>query len=223
MEQNSPQAFSQRLAIGLSLALHCLLLLAGYYITISRPVNISTNYSIVLTSVPNPKPTATVVKKKPAIPKKPAAKKPLEATPKPAPTSTPQQLPEEEIIPESIQQPEDTLTPLEQEPNTVDERGLYQAQPGRQGGSKLDLAGWMWDTAPQPQDDTNESGKVVFEIKIDELGEVIAVKTLEKTVSPMVEKIYKDTLTALTFSRTADNISYAPVYVGKVTFILRTQ
>ena len=224
MGQNSHQAASQRLAIGLSIGLHLLLLLAGYYFAISQPANMSTSYSITLTAIADQRQPAAAVSKTVATPNKPVREKSPQAqpTPKPSPASTPQKLPKEKA-PERTAEPPESSVLSEQEANTVDERGLYEAQPGKQAGVKLDLAGWMWDTTPQPQDDTDESGKIVFEIKIDELGEVIAVKTLEKTVSPLVEKIYKDALTELTFSRTADNIAYAPVYVGKVTFVLRTK
>lgn len=219
MERNSQQATSQWLAIGLSMALHLLLLLAGYYTAISHSPNISTGYSITLTAIASQQRTVTAVNKNPVNHKKPAPKPvPAKPTPEPAVSATPQKLPVE-----STPAPTESTAPPVQEPNTVDERGLYQTQAGKQAGVKLDLAGWMWDNTPQPQDDTEESGKIVFEIKIDELGEIVAVKTLEKTVSPLVEKLYKDALTELTFSRTSDNIAYAPVYTGKVTFILRTK
>jgi len=206
--------------VGLSVGLHLLLLLVGYYVAIGQPANISTGYSITLTSVANQQQTAATAGKPPANSKKPTKKTPPQAKPipKPSPANTLQKLP-----PKSKPEPTESAEPPAQEAEKVDERGLYQTQPSKQAGVKLDLAGWMWDTTPQPQDDTEESGKIVFEIKIDEFGEVIAVKTLEKTVSPPVEKLYKDALTELTFSRTADNIAYASVYTGKVTFILRTK
>jgi len=104
---------------------------------------------------------------------------------------------------------------------TIDERSLYKVHQGKQAGALLELAGWRWDAAPQPQDNTDESGKIVFQIIIDNSGEVIAIKTLEKTVSPLVENIYKEALTTLNFSKTADNAVYAPTFTGKITFILQ--
>ncbi|MEM9417088.1 MAG: hypothetical protein AAF963_01925 [Bacteroidota bacterium] len=220
METNSHPASSQKLAIGLSICLHLLLLFAGYYITVGQPASISTSYSITFTTIASPQRPKTTIKK----PTSPSKKTATQVKPKPKPTSTttPPKPPKEKAV-DSEKELEEAPAPQEQEENKVDERGLYQAQPGQQTSAKLDLIGWMWDTTPQPQDETDESGKIVFEIKIDELGEVIAVKTLEKTVSPLVEKIYKDALTELTFSRTADNIAYAPIYVGRVSFILRTR
>jgi hypothetical protein len=62
------------------------------------------------------------------------------------------------------------------------------------------LSGWRWDFEPNPPDTSNENGKIVFEIKIDDRGEIISVRTLEKTVSPEVERIYRQEVESLTFS-----------------------
>ncbi|MCU0317940.1 MAG: hypothetical protein MUC61_01180 [Amoebophilaceae bacterium] len=116
-----------------------------------------------------------------------------------------------------------TINREESKTATIDERGLYKVHQGKQTGASLELVGWVWDAAPQPQDDTDEFGKIVFQITIDEFGEVIAVKTLEKTISPLVERIYKDALTALTFSKIADHPVYSSTSTGKVTFILQAK
>lgn len=107
--------------------------------------------------------------------------------------------------------------------DTIDERALYNANERKPWNASLELADWKWDFAPQPQDTTDENGKIVFEIKIDDLGEVIAVKTLEKTVSPLVEKIYQEAVEKLTFSKTSKDASYAPTSVGKITFLIRSR
>lgn len=117
-----------------------------------------------------------------------------------------------------------TINHEERKTATIDERGLYTVHQGKQTGASLELVGWVWDVAPQPQDDTDEFGKIIFQITIDEFGEVIAVKTLEKTISPLVERIYQDALTALTFSKIADHSVYSTTSsTGKVTFILQAK
>ncbi|MCT4696855.1 MAG: cell envelope integrity protein TolA [Candidatus Cardinium sp.] len=102
----------------------------------------------------------------------------------------------------------------------IDERGLYHSgqNRGKQAGATLELRGWEWDTLPDPKDTTEEFGKIVFEIKVDEDGEIISIQTMEKTVTPMVEKIYIDALRALTFSKTAETPS--GISTGKVTFVI---
>ncbi len=105
---------------------------------------------------------------------------------------------------------------------SLDSRALYGSQGGG-GGPMLDLSGWIWDFEPAPDDTSNENGKIVFEIKIDDRGEIISVRTLEKSVSPEVERIYRQEVEALTFSPVSSNTIPAPVSTGKITFIIRSR
>lgn len=105
---------------------------------------------------------------------------------------------------------------------TVDSRALYGSQGGG-GGPLLDLSGWIWDSEPNPHDTSNENGKIVFEIKIDDRGEIISVRTQEKSVSPEIERIYKQEVESLTFSPISSNTRPAPVSTGKITFIIRSK
>ncbi|MGI2257357.1 hypothetical protein ACRRVD_02210 [Candidatus Cardinium hertigii] len=100
----------------------------------------------------------------------------------------------------------------------IDTRGLYHAGNHIQTGAILELKGWEWDIVPNPRDRTEECGKIVFEIKVDQNGEIISIQTIEKTVTPIVEKIYADALLGLTFKKTAETAS--AISTGKVTFVL---
>ncbi|CCM09968.1 Putative uncharacterized protein [Cardinium endosymbiont cEper1 of Encarsia pergandiella] len=100
----------------------------------------------------------------------------------------------------------------------IDTRGLYHTGNPIQAGAMLELKGWEWDVVPNPRDKTEECGKIVFEIKVDQDGEIISIQTIEKTVTPIVEKIYADALLGLTFSKTAQTPS--GISTGKVTFVL---
>lgn len=105
----------------------------------------------------------------------------------------------------------------------VDSRALYGRQGGGGGGPSLDLAGWRWDYIPNPDDRSQENGRIIFEIKVDDNGEVIGVRTIEKTVSPAVEQLYRREVEKLTFSKTSDNTLPAPISTGKITFIIRSK
>ncbi|MDN4164059.1 hypothetical protein QWY31_01030 [Cytophagales bacterium LB-30] len=105
---------------------------------------------------------------------------------------------------------------------SVDAKNLY-GTPGGGGGVSIDMAGWKPDFQPRPKDTSNEAGRIVFEIKIDDQGEILSVVTIEKTVSPAVEKIYKEEVQRLTFSKTAENSKPAPFSTGKITFIIRAK
>ncbi|MDI9355620.1 MAG: hypothetical protein QM536_01155 [Chitinophagaceae bacterium] len=108
----------------------------------------------------------------------------------------------------------------------IDEKGLYdndtkaQSKKGNPNASSLDITGWIWDELPKPEEKSHESGKIIFEIKIDSDGYIISVKTLESNVSPEVEKIYKETIEKLTFSPTSPESLKNKESIGKITFLI---
>lgn len=108
------------------------------------------------------------------------------------------------------------------EQGSLDSRALY-GQQGGGGGSSLEMTGWIWDFKPEPKDKSNENGRIVFEIKIDDQGEIISVRTLERSVSPAIEKIYRAEVERLTFSKTSDNSLAAPISTGKITFVIKSK
>ncbi len=108
------------------------------------------------------------------------------------------------------------------EEGKIDERAMYGAK-GKAEGTSLEMTGWKLDFDPKPNDPTSENGIIVFQITIDEEGYIINVKTLEKTVSPRVEKIYREAVEQLSFSKTSDNIRPAPTSTGKITFVIKSK
>lgn len=87
----------------------------------------------------------------------------------------------------------------------------------------LDMSGWNWDRLPKPGDVSNEEGHIVFEIKIDDEGEIISIRTIEKSVSDPLVKIYRSEVAILTFSPTSDNVRPAPTSTGRITFIIKAR
>ena len=105
---------------------------------------------------------------------------------------------------------------------TINKQELYnigQLQTKKLGAT-LELTGWEWETVPIPKDTTEEYGKIVFEIKVDKNGEIISIKTIEKTVTPIVEKIYLEALRVTSFRKTNDNQEFSNISTGKVSFLL---
>jgi outer membrane biosynthesis protein TonB len=109
------------------------------------------------------------------------------------------------------------------EGGTIDARSLYGAQGQGGGGTSLNMAGWQWDRLPRPQDTSSESGIIVFEIRIDANGDIMGIRTLEKTVSAAVEKIYRDEVAKLTFSKTSENTRPAAISTGTITFRIQAK
>lgn len=103
----------------------------------------------------------------------------------------------------------------------VDERSLY-GNPGGGGGASLDMSGWTWDYIPAPNDQSDENGRIVFSITIDDNGEILSIRTLQKTVTPVVERIYKEEVERLTFSTTNDNSRPAASSSGTITFVIKS-
>lgn len=104
---------------------------------------------------------------------------------------------------------------------TVDGRALMGDQGGANGAS-LQMAGWVWDFKPDPKDDSSESGKIVYRIKIDGDGYIIDIELVSSTVSPTVERYYRQSIERLSFSKTND-YKPAPTSSGTVTFIIRSK
>ncbi|MEN7549151.1 hypothetical protein AAG747_14605 [Rapidithrix thailandica] len=90
------------------------------------------------------------------------------------------------------------------------------------GGAALDMPGWNWDEMPNVVDNSRETGYVEFEIKIDDEGEVISVKTLKRSVTSTVANVYKKEVENLTFSPvTGDN---PPAFtVGRIRFTITSR
>ncbi|MEZ4945755.1 MAG: hypothetical protein R2804_09520 [Cyclobacteriaceae bacterium] len=106
---------------------------------------------------------------------------------------------------------------------SLDAKALYGKQGGGGGGPALDLAGWDWDDIPRPAIAQNESsGKIEFEIKVDENGEIIGYRVLERSLSIDAEKACRDAISKLTFSKKPGAVVPA-VSVGKITFVVRTR
>ena len=112
---------------------------------------------------------------------------------------------------------------------SIDSRAIYKGSKGStnaqssSGGSSLNMSGWIWDFEPEPDDNSDESGKIIFKITVDDEGYITKVTTVEKTVSPVVEKKYRDAVMDLTFSKTAENRSTATTSSGIITFIIKSR
>ncbi len=102
---------------------------------------------------------------------------------------------------------------------TIDAKALY-GKAGGGGGSSLEMTGWMWSSEPKPIDTSEDRGKIVFQVVIDDKGEIRSVKTIESNVSFTVKKIYEDAVWKLTFTKTSGS-SVASSSTGTITFVMQ--
>jgi outer membrane biosynthesis protein TonB len=94
---------------------------------------------------------------------------------------------------------------------------------GSGGGATLNMNGWRYDVSPKKDPYENESGRVVFRITIDANGEIESVNRIESTVSPQVEKWYRDQIYKTSFSRTSARTSQDQGATGTITIIIRAR
>ncbi len=106
------------------------------------------------------------------------------------------------------------------ETGTIDSQALM-GESGSSNGAQLEMSGWKWDFLPQPDDDSEESGKIVFQITVNSEGYIEKIVVEQTTVTPAVLKKYREAVEELTFSK---NSSYkpAPYSTGKITFIIKS-
>tara|TARA_X000001036_G_C20680720_1_gene805832 strand:- start:439 stop:1128 length:690 start_codon:yes stop_codon:yes gene_type:complete len=105
----------------------------------------------------------------------------------------------------------------------IDSRSIYSEKSNSPTGASLDLQGWMWDSLPEPKDLSKENGKIIFEIFVNIYGEIENIRTLETTVTPSVEKVYKDEVLNLSFTPTSTNYNPADISKGTITFIIKSK
>lgn len=106
----------------------------------------------------------------------------------------------------------------------VDADALYGTQGGGGGGtgSGLSMSGWKWDREPSVAFPANEqSGKIVFEIEVDENGDIIKLTPLERGLSPAAEKLCREEILKRTFTPLGDKVP--PVSKGKITISLKAR
>lgn len=145
-----------------------------------------------------------------------------------------------EQVEESIDQDiEEVSKPVEETPQTegsdeaeqvveepkIDDRAIYGSQGAETGsseGASLALAGWIWDFKPVPHDTSDEIGKIVYRIVVDQDGYLVKIETVISTVSQSVERKYRQAVEKLTFSKTSD---YTPAALsnGTLTFIIKAR
>ncbi|MBT1703465.1 energy transducer TonB [Chryseosolibacter indicus] len=98
----------------------------------------------------------------------------------------------------------------------------YQGRPGGGNGGTLDLQGWNWDNIPKPNVPDNEFGRVVFEIEVDDNGELIGYRKESGSVSAAAERACIDAIQQLTFTKKT-GAKVPPVSKGRITFVIRAQ
>ncbi len=106
--------------------------------------------------------------------------------------------------------------------SSIDDGTIYGRQRGGSNGASLQMAGWVWDFKPNPNDKSDESGKIVYMITIDDEGYIQNIKLQSSTVSRSVERVYRQSVERLSFSKTGD-YKPRPTSTGTITFLIHAK
>ena len=105
---------------------------------------------------------------------------------------------------------------------SVDSRAMHGTPGGGDNGPLFNLANWKWDKVNIVKDPSNENGKIVFKINVDDSGYIIGVSVLETTVSPSIVRYYQNQIEKFTFSfSTSAGATPPPQSSGTITLFIR--
>jgi len=108
-------------------------------------------------------------------------------------------------------------------PGGTEGAAVYKGRPGGgDGGPGLDLDGWEWDNIPKPNIPDNQTGRIVFEIEVDQNGELIRYKKESGTVSAAAERACVEAIQKLTFTKKS-GAKVPEISKGRITFVIRAR
>jgi protein TonB len=110
-------------------------------------------------------------------------------------------------------------------PGGTEGAAVYKGKPGGGGDGGfggLDLYGWEWDFIPKPNIPDNETGRIVFEIEVNENGELERYRKESSTVSAAAERACIAAIQKLTFTKKT-GAKVPPLSKGKITFVIRAK
>ncbi len=93
---------------------------------------------------------------------------------------------------------------------------------GTKEGTEMSIVGWRWTRKPQPNDALNEQGKIVFDITIDQNGNVTDVNLVEKSITIGIgtQTAYENAIFSTKFERTLSKPATEST-VGRLTFNIK--
>ena len=103
----------------------------------------------------------------------------------------------------------------------INAKEFYGTPGGAPTGVAFDVSGWSLAGRPSVNDDSDETGKIVFQIKVDGDGEIIQVRQQTSTVSPSVAEVYRKAVQRLKLRPKGG--STPPTATGTITFIIKAK
>ncbi|RAV97998.1 hypothetical protein [Pseudochryseolinea flava] len=107
----------------------------------------------------------------------------------------------------------------------LDDTGIYKGNPGQggdgpggAGGVGLEMTGWTWEVKPKVPELTEQNGGfVIFEITVDDQGEIINTKVIENNLSTAAMKQCEAKIRDVSFRHTGNGAA-PPQSKGRIRF-----
>ena len=77
----------------------------------------------------------------------------------------------------------------------IDAKSLYGKPGGSNSGVALNVSGWAFGNSKLDKDESDEGGKIIYQIRVDEDGNIVSARPIQQTVSPSVEAFYRRQVT----------------------------
>ena len=74
---------------------------------------------------------------------------------------------------------------------SVNAKEFYGKPGGSKDGVALNVSGWAFGSNKLEKDDSDDSGKIIYQIRVDSDGNIVSARPLQQTVSPSVESFYR--------------------------------
>lgn len=103
----------------------------------------------------------------------------------------------------------------------INAKEFYGTPNGGSSGVAFDVSGWSLASRPNVNDDSDETGKIVFQLTVDDAGNIINVKTRQTTVGASVVEVYRRAVQRLKLRPKSANTP--PTSTGTITFIITSK
>lgn len=103
----------------------------------------------------------------------------------------------------------------------INAKEFYGTPNGGSSGVAFDVSGWSLVSRPNVNDDSDETGKIVFQLTVDDAGNIINVKTRQTTVGASVVEVYRRAVQRLKLRPKSANTP--PTSTGTITFIITSK
>lgn len=103
----------------------------------------------------------------------------------------------------------------------IDAKSLYGKPGGSATGLALNVSGWGMGARPQVNDNSDESGRIVFEITVDDTGDIVNVRVKESTVSQSIVDLYKRAVSRMKLVPKSENVPATSK--GTITFNIKSR